>query len=143
MPPRSCSYLIGVLGADAATSFTVICASSASAVTLQYGVPLAAQHVALDEYRYYEFLRDSYDEGIVISVTMSTGDADIFVAFNTDRPSKDQHQFQVIGRSDCNSVDCGNSIASGDAIHITQGQLSLCPEVRGRSRTQFAGAVSF
>jgi hypothetical protein len=136
-----CAYLIGVLGKDASTSFTILCATSSSVVTLQYSVPLAGQRVVKDEYRYYEFSPSSNTEGIVIGVTMSTGDADIFVSFANDRPDKDHYQFKAEGAADCNSVECGNSISSGDAIHIPAGSLGLCPSVRRSPMTSEHGIL--
>jgi len=123
---RSCIIYVGVLAAHSNSHFTITSAVAETLVTLQAGVPLPAQEVTFGAYRFYRFFVDRSNAGFTIGVTLQTGDADIFVAFDEERPTREHHTWSATGRTTCGSVDCGNSIMHGDAIHIPSGEAA-CP----------------
>ena len=63
-----------------------------------------------------------------MALNLFSGDADLYVSFTVERPTAadGQHTWGARGRSSCLTVDCGNSIQNGDAIHIPQNDPRFC-----------------
>mmetsp|Transcript_52219 Transcript_52219/g.113765 ORF Transcript_52219/g.113765 Transcript_52219/m.113765 type:complete len:2005 (+) Transcript_52219:510-6524(+) len=122
---RSCRYYVGVLGAASSTAYTIQYTLTDTLPTLQAGLPMPAIEVKAGEYRYYRCYIDGHGtSGVTIAITIASGDADLYVSFVNEHPTKQQNQFEAEGRMSCNSVDCGNSIKQGDAIHISASDVS-------------------
>ena len=123
-----CRYWIGVLGGDvgdgsASTTFTIMTSIDEAMMTLQSNVPLPAQEVELLAYKYYRFYVDRAGQGITVALTLDSGDADLYVSFDAERPTEGHAQFVANGQTGCQTVDCGNSIANGDAVHISAAEV--------------------
>ena len=128
-----CRYWIGVLGGPvggdgelsgaASTTFTIMTSIDEAMMTLQSNVPLPSQDVALLAYKYYRFYVDRPGQGVTVALTLDSGDADLFVAFDVEHPTEGHAQFVANGQTGCQTVDCGNSIAGGDAVHISAAQV--------------------
>ena len=114
-------YYIGVMGGDGqSTAYSVTVATESSSVALQDNVPLPAQEVGKQKYKFYRFWVHPQDQyALTVAVTMTSGDVDLYVSFKSN-PTADDHQFKAAGRNGCATVECGNTIRSGDAIHISQ-----------------------
>ena len=69
--------------------------------------------------------------GTTVAITLASGDADLFVSFETTQPTKEKHTWAAAGRTDCQLVDCGNTIQGGDAIHIPAKDARLCRDANG------------
>ena len=131
---RNCLYYVGVLGGvdstggRASASFTITASVASDARTLQSSVPATGQEVAIEEYLFYRFYVDRPGQGVTVGLTLDSGDADLYVSFAEERPTKLQSQFSAAGRITCQNIDCGNSIEDGDAVHISAQQaLERCP----------------
>ena len=131
---RNCLYYVGVLGGvdstggRASASFTITASVASDARTLQSSVPATGQEVAIEEYLFYRFYVDRPGQGVTVGLTLDSGDADLYVSFAEERPTKLQSQFSAAGRITCQNIDCGNSIEDGDAVHISAQQaLEHCP----------------
>lgn len=131
---RNCLYYVGVLGGvdstggRASTSFTITASVASDARMLQSNVPATGQEVAVEEYLYYRFYVYRPGQGVTVGLTLDSGDADLYVSFAEERPTRLQSQFSAAGRITCQNIDCGNSIEHGDAVHISaQAALERCP----------------
>lgn len=123
---RQCVYYVGVLGADYPSTYTLTASVASTLVTLQGGAPLENQQAPLGEYRYYRFYLDGVGQAVTIALTASTGDADLYASFTSNRPTAGDHTWAAAGRQSCYEVSCGPSISNGDAIHIPANDPGFC-----------------
>ena len=120
-------YVVGVLAAGGvSTSYTITAASESTMIALQSNVPLPAQRVAKRSYKYYRAWVDSSADAVTVAITVNTGDADLYVSFDNPRVTAADATWSARGRTNCATVDCGNTIQNGDAIHISRDHEAFC-----------------
>ena len=69
---------------------------------------------------------DSDADAITIAVTMLQGDADLYVSFTHPKPTAVAHTWQAVGKPECQTVACGNTIFNGDAVSIRGDDPNYC-----------------
>jgi len=120
-------YVVGVMAAGGvSTSYTITAASESTMIALQSNVPLPAQRVAKRAYKYYRAWVDSSADAVTVAITVNTGDADLYVSFDNPRVTAADATWSARGRTNCATVDCGNTIQNGDAIHISRDHEAFC-----------------
>uniref|UniRef100_A0A7S0IUW2 PA domain-containing protein n=1 Tax=Calcidiscus leptoporus TaxID=127549 RepID=A0A7S0IUW2_9EUKA len=124
---RSCRYYVGVLGASSSSAFVIQYTLNESLITLQAGAPVQNVEVAEGGYKFFRCFVDTHSNaGLTFSVTVTSGDADLFVSFDVERPTKEAHTWAAEGRTRCQNVDCGDSISSGDAVYTPATDKTFC-----------------
>ena len=73
-------------------------------MTVQSNVPIVSREVQVEEYRYYRFFVDRPGQGLTASLALDTGDADLFVSFEQERPNASNAQFSDTGQVGCQTV---------------------------------------
>jgi hypothetical protein len=124
-------YIVGVFANGASTAYTLTYSVASEAIALQSNVPLPAQRVDRGVYKYYTAWVDSDADAITIAVTVLQGDADLYVSFTHPKPTADSHTWEAVGKAECVTVDCGNTISNGDAVSIPRGDPNFCPNQGG------------
>ena len=120
-------YIVGVFANGASTAYTLTYSMASEAIALQSNVPLPAQQVDRGAYKYYTAWVDKDADAITIAVTVLQGDADLYVSFTQPKPTAALHTWEAVGKAECQTVDCGNTIVNGDAVSIRRGDPNFCP----------------
>ena len=121
-----CQYIVGVLATSGDVSFTISYQVDETLRTLQPSTPLGGQEVGTQAYVYYRVFVDRITTaGIAVSVTPSTGAAEIYASFTVERPSSASSEHTWTSACDPSAASCEASTAGGSAIHVQPG--SYCP----------------
>ena len=121
-----CLYIVGVLATSGDVSFTIVYQVDETLRTLQPSTPLGGQEVGAQAYVYYRVFVDRITTaGIAISITPSTGFAELYASFTVERPTSDTSGHTWTSACDPSAASCEASTAGGSAIHVQPG--SYCP----------------
>eukprot|EP00003_Mantamonas_plastica_P029955 TRINITY_DN722_c0_g1_i4.p1 TRINITY_DN722_c0_g1~~TRINITY_DN722_c0_g1_i4.p1 ORF type:complete len:1719 (-),score=520.26 TRINITY_DN722_c0_g1_i4:115-5271(-) len=88
----SCTYNIGVYGYSAAY-YSIQAATDGVTVNLQTGIPYSGYIDTAGGYEYFQVYNNKRDVNITFSVTVQSGDVDMFVSNSYPNPNATHHQW--------------------------------------------------